>query len=267
MDPYIIHAAKANQVPIVISVPHCGTLFPGELEDKFKPELVSEKDDTDFFVDQLYDFAPEMGMSMITAVYSRWVVDLNRDPEDKPLYSDGRIITGVCPVTDFKGESLYVDGRKALTTEETNERITNYFNPYHEALSNLLNLTQSKFGKVLLWDCHSIRKEVPTIFQGQFPDLILGDNDGFAAGRFLQEMASKSLSDGDYSFKNNFLFKGGYITRHYGQPSNHQHALQLEMTKINYMDDEEKNYDKARADKMRDHLKRTFEKLITLLSV
>ena len=118
---------------------------------------------------------------------------------------------------------------------------------------------------MLLWDCHSIRQEVPSIYPKKFPDLILGDNDGFTAGSFLTEIASKSLLNSAYSFENNFLFKGGYITRKYGEPEKQQHALQLEMTKVNYMDDAQVSYDDARADKMRQHLKRTFEKLITVL--
>lgn len=268
MDPFHIFSAASPKVPIIVSVPHCGTLFPEELREEFKKDLVQFPDDTDWFVDKLYDFAPSMGITMITAVFSRWIIDLNRDPDSKPLYSDGRLITGLCPVTTFTGEKLYEDEREAVTEEDRDARITKYFQPYHKKLNELLDESVKTFGKVLLWDCHSIRSEVPTIHPTKFPDLILGDNDGFSAGPFLTEIASKSLmTGGPYSFENNFLFKGGYITRHFGQPEKHRHALQLEMTKTNYMDDQQRKYEPERAEKMRDHLKRTFEKLVTVLSL
>jgi N-formylglutamate amidohydrolase len=268
MEPFHVTSPASARVPIVVSVPHCGTIFPDDLKGEFKEKLIRFPDDTDWYVDKLYDFAPSMGITMITAVYSRWIIDLNRDPDSKPLYSDGRIITGLCPVTTFTGEKLYRDERDDLTDDDKTSRLEKYFKPYHDKLASLLDESIKTFGKVLLWDCHSIRQEVPTIHPKKFPDLILGDNDGFAAGAFLTEMASKSLlTGGAYSFENNFLFKGGYITRHYGQPDKHRHALQLEMTKVNYMDDDQVKYHDERAEKMRDQLRRTFEKLVTVLSL
>lgn len=267
MESYRIHQETSQQVPIIISVPHCGVAFPDELNNEYKPELIASPDDTDWYVDKLYDFAPSMGMKMITATFSRWVIDLNRDPKSKPLYTDGRIITGLCPVTNFKGENLYLDERKEVENEEVQRRLELYYNPYHKLLEQLLAEYLEKYGKVLLWDSHSIRQFVPTINPKKFPDLILGDNDASSAGEFLTEIASKSLAGSGYSFENNFFFKGGYITRQYGRPKIHQHALQLEMTKVNYMDDLETSYHPDRAGKMQENLKRMFEKLITVLMV
>jgi N-formylglutamate deformylase len=82
-----------------VSIPHCGTLFPKEIINDFDPALIKAPDDTDWFVDRLYDFAPSLGITMITAVFSRWVIDLNRHPDSKPLYNDGRIITELCHYT------------------------------------------------------------------------------------------------------------------------------------------------------------------------
>src|SRR5687767_11852699 len=109
MEPFKIQEATSAAVPIIISIPHCGTSFPEELLNEFKPDLIRFPDDTDWFVEKLYDFAPGMGMKIVHAVYSRWVIDLNRDPENKPLYTDGRLMTGLCPVTDFTGAPLYQD--------------------------------------------------------------------------------------------------------------------------------------------------------------
>lgn len=263
---YSLKETNAIDTPILISVPHCGTRFPDELKDQYKPALISAPDDTDWFVDILYDFAPALGITMIMANYSRWVIDLNRDPHSKPLYSDGRIITGLCPTTTFLGDPLYKDEREVVDALEIKRRVDLYYQPYHHQIDSLLQQRKKKFGKVLLWDCHSIRQVVSTIQKDKFPDLILGDADGTSASPGLIETALGILDHGSYSVQHNHPFKGGYITRHYGKPSEDQHALQLEMTKVNYMDDTELTYDKGRADKMRGMLKRVFEKFIEQLN-
>ncbi|MBN8576501.1 MAG: N-formylglutamate amidohydrolase [Cytophagales bacterium] len=262
---YTIVPAAKPEVPIVVSVPHCGTAFPDEIKDQYKPKLIAAPDDTDWFVDLLYDFVPAMGISMITAQYSRWVIDLNRDPYSKPLYKDGRLITPLCPATNFLGETIYRDERQEVELPEVKRRRELYYQPYHSKLRELLSQRKRKHNKVVLWDCHSIKQVVPTIQAEKFPDLILGDADNTSAAPELIETAQLTLSTGGYSFAHNQPFKGGYITRKYGKPVKNRHALQLEMTKVNYMDDAEKKYDKARAEKIRELLKRTFDNLIEKL--
>lgn len=265
MLPFHVITPSSGRVPILLSVPHCGVEFPEEIKSEYKESLVQSPDDTDWFVHQLYDFAPAMGITMIHAVYSRWVIDLNRDPQSKPLYTDGRIITALCPTTTFFGESFYNDERVHVEDEEVRRRVDKYYNPYHQKIQELLTDLKNNFGKVLLWDCHSIREYVPTIRNEKFPDLILGDADGTSASPGLIEAAIKSLESGSYGFSHNHPFKGGYITRHFGKPTENQHALQLEMTKVNYMDDEEKNYDSTRATKMRKVLQTTLSNLAELV--
>lgn len=267
MRPYKIISPVSDQIPILLSIPHCGIDFPEELKSEYNQDLIQAPDDTDWFVHQLYDFAPAMGITILHAVYSRWAIDLNRDPQSKPLYSDGRIITALCPTTTFLGEPLYRDKRVEIGVEEIGRRVEKYYNPYHEKLQRLLDELKEKFGKVLLWESHSIRQSVPTIHNEKFPDLILGDADGTSASPGLIETAINNLERGGYTFSHNYPFKGGYITRHFGRPSENQHALQLEMTKVNYMDDAEKKYDPARAGKMRNVLENTLSELSnTLLS-
>jgi N-formylglutamate deformylase len=261
MDCFRVIHPTIDRVPILVSVPHCGTSFPDEIVDEYDANLIDEPDDTDWFVDKLYDFAPSLGITMITAVYSRWVIDLNRDPDDKPLYSDGRIITGLCPVTDFTGKPLYKDSRLSVDGHEVARRRAAYYKPYHNKLTTILAELKSSFGKVLLWDCHSIRQYVGTIYRDKFPDLILGDADGTSANANVIETAQNALRKSDYSVSHNFPFKGGYITRAYGKPRANQHALQLEMAKINYMSDTETDYDVTRANKMRILLQRTLSLL------
>lgn len=257
MDSFRIHTATTQAVPIIVSVPHCGVSFPDEIKHEYKKDLIETPDDTDWFVDRLYDFAPSIGITMITAVFSRWVIDLNRDLDSKPLYTDGRIITALCPSTTFLGEPIYNDERTAVAVDEVKRRTEEYYRPYHQRVEELLRTTKSKFGRVLLWDCHSIRQIVHTIQREKFPDLILGDADGTACSATLINNTLANLDGGDYSLSHNHPFKGGTITRNFGRPNEHQHALQLEMTKTQYMDDSETKYSEVRADKMRERLKRT----------
>jgi N-formylglutamate deformylase len=265
MLPFRLIPPTAPPVPIVVSVPHCGVAFPDEIKNEYRAELISAPDDTDWFVDQLYDFVPALGITMIHAVYSRWVIDLNRDPASKPLYTDGRIITGLCPTTDFLGNPLYNDAREEIDPSEVRRRLDRYYMPYHQKVKELLTGTKEKFGHALLWDCHSIREFVRTIQKDKFPDLILGDADGDAAGRIFTDTTLAALSASKFQVNHNHPFKGGYITRYFGKPSENIHALQLEMTKVNYMDDAEKNYQEDRANVMRSLLTKTFEALIQKL--
>ena len=125
-DVFRVAPSKNSEVPILVSVPHCGTSFPDELKDQYVPDLIRSPDDTDWFVNTLYDFVADMGITMIAAYYSRWVIDLNRDPQSKPLYSDGRIITSLCPTTTFLGEPIYLDGRKEVAATEIQRRVDVY---------------------------------------------------------------------------------------------------------------------------------------------
>lgn len=257
---YKIIPATVPFVPIIIGAPHVGTAFPAEVKDAFHSYLLDKPDDTDWFVHQLYDFAPALGITIIHAVYSRWVVDLNRDPASKPLYNDGRIITGLCPSTNFFGEELYKSSRP--DQKEIDRRVDLYYTPYYTAIQELIDERKEQFGKVLFFDAHSIRKRVETIRKEDFPDLILGDNDEQTADKRLITSVLQSLKNEAYQLSHNTPFKGGMITRHFGKPLEGQHTLQLEMAKINYMDDTETYYHEERANKMRIVLKAMFADLI-----
>lgn len=266
MDSFRIVKPRGKRVPIIVSIPHCGTAFPEDLRGSFKPELISTLDDTDWFVDKLYDFAPSLGITMISSVFHRWVIDLNRDPESKPLYSDGRIITGLCTTTDFLGNNIYRDERSEVSAADAQSRLQNYYWPYHHQLQDLIADLRKTHGNVLLWDCHSIRQHLPTISREKFPDLILGSADGTSASQAIIDTALNQLRQGKFGLSHNHPFKGGYITRQYGKPESGVHALQLEMCKIHYMDDAERNYELQRADVVRHLLTETFGQLIKTIS-
>ena len=139
MQAFQVIAPSSDKIPVLLSVPHCGVEFHPEIKSDYKQSLIQTPDDTDWFVHQLYDFAPAMGITMIHATYSRWIIDLNRDPQSKPLYTDGRIITALCPTTTFLGEPIYKDERKELGVEELRRRVELYYNPYHRKLQELLD--------------------------------------------------------------------------------------------------------------------------------
>ena len=250
-------------MPIVISIPHCGTAFPEDIQKNYDEGLIQSPDDTDWYVDRLYAFAADLGITTIKSVYSRWVIDLNRDPESKPLYDDGRIITALVPETTFAGQPLYKTN--VPDDEEIRNRISNYYAPYHHQLETILLELKEQFNKILLWEAHSIRQFVPTINPEKFPDLILGDADGSSASNDFSDAALSGLSRGHYKLSHNHPFKGGYITRKFGRPDEGVHALQLEMTKVNYMDDDEIDYNTERAARIQELLKATFVELISIL--
>jgi N-formylglutamate deformylase len=264
MNPFSIIETKKPPVPILLSIPHCGTEFPDELIGNFREDQVNNQDDTDWFLQDLNDFAPQLGITMIYAKYSRWVIDLNRNPDSAPLYNDGRLITGLTTTTDFLGNPLYKPGCEPDQTE-TNRRLEKYYWPYYRKIEELLAERKKQFGKVLLWDAHSIRRMVPTIRKDPFPDMILGDNDEKSAGKKLIEIALKSLRS-QYQVNHNDPFKGGHITRYFGKPENGIHALQLERNKVLYMDDAERTFHPGRANVMRAVLKKMFSELAEALT-
>ena len=265
-EPFHVISPKGQRVPIVISVPHCGVKFPIELNKAYHKDLMQQPDDTDWFVDQLYEFASELGITIIHAKYSRWVIDLNRDPESAPLYNDGRIITGLTTLTDFFGKDIYIDKEHTPNKQEIDRRLKEYYWPYYNKIEGLLSDLKTEFDDVLLWDAHSIRQSVKTIRKDDFPDLILGNNDEKTAHRNLINVALSGLKKAGHEVTHNTPFKGGNITRHFGKPENGIHALQLEMVKKLYMEDDELTFSEDRANNIRKVLIPIFKNLISSLN-
>lgn len=262
MELFKIKEPSISPVPIVISVPHSGTKFPSEVKTDYKKRMLRHLDDTDWYVHRLYKFAPSLGITIVKANLSRWVIDLNRDPESVPLYDDGRLITSKTPVTDFYGNKLYKSRKTEPGPTEINRRLTAYYRPYYQQLETLLEDRKKRFGHVLLWDAHSIRHRVSTIQKAPFPDMILGNNDEKTAHPRLIKSALEGLRSGEFEVNHNTPFKGGHITRYFGKPEENIHSLQLEMNKILYMDDNEVTYNMDRAKRVQKTLQNTLESLI-----
>ena len=221
------------KLPILISVPHAGLLIPDEIRAVINARYVEPTPDCDFFVDHLYRrFASEIGVGLIKASCSRYVVDLNRN--QAPLYHDGRVITGIVPEQTFAGEPLY---DAPISDEERARRVALYYDPYHRELTRLLNVIHARFGVACLLDAHSIKRSVPTINAARFPDLILGTNDGVTCPPTLQEVAIATLESGRYELAVNSPFRGGAITRGFADLERRRYTLQLEMSQDLYMNE------------------------------
>jgi N-formylglutamate deformylase len=175
-----------------------------------------------------------MGASRIEATHSRYVVDLNRPPDDQELYA-GQKKTGLVPTDTFKGEPLYRDGEVPTNDEIAARR--KYWQPYHDAISAELSRLKAVHGTVILWDAHSIESVLPTLFEGRLPDLNLGTFDGKACDIDIADAAFAAAKASGLNAVLNARFKGGYITRHYGAPGKGVNAIQLEMAQAIYMDE------------------------------
>ncbi len=241
-----------GRVPLLVSMPHIGTDIPAELQSAYQPRAL-ELEDTDWHLARLYDFLPVMGASVLQSQYSRYVIDLNRPPDDTPMYP-GAANTELCPTHFFSGEALYKSGSEP-SRQEINRRHERYWQPYHDALANELARIKAQHGFVLLWDAHSIRSCIPWLFEGKLPDLNIGTASGAAAAASISEAAA--LQTLGLTLAVNGRFKGGYITRHYGQPKENIHALQLEKCQSLYMQESPPfAYDEALACQLQPVLKR-----------
>ncbi len=248
---------RRGELPLLISQPHDGADLPDALRVRLTPEA-QRVPDTDWHIARLYGFAQAMGASLLRPHWSRYVVDLNRPPDDVSLYP-GQNTTGLCPTTRFDGGPVYREGQQP-SPDEIGERVERYWRPYHEALANELERLRQRHGAVLLWEAHSIRGECPFLFEGRLPDLNLGTAAGASCAASRQARIEAALAaQRDYDWVANGRFKGGYITRHYGRPEAGIDAVQLEIAQRCYMDEARFDYREDAATRLQIRLRRLLE--------
>jgi N-formylglutamate deformylase len=227
-----LYALERGDAPLIISIPHLGTHIPEALRDQYT-DIALTVADTDWHLDRLYSFAKSLGATILGARISRYVIDLNRPPNDESLYP-GQTTTSLCPTETFRGEPLYREGNEP-DANARQERVKQFWQPYHGALEAELNRLRASHKNVLLWEAHSIASVLPRLFDDKLPDLNIGTQEGRTADARIQARVEQAASESDYTWIANGRFKGGYITRHFGAPENGIHAVQLEMCQSTYM--------------------------------
>ena len=224
---------QRGRTPLLVSLPHCGRHIPEAL----KPRLVERAlgvEDTDWHLERLYAFVRELGAGLLVPRCSRYVIDLNRPPEDAPMYP-GANNTELCPTRFFSGDALYREG-EAPDAAEIAQRREAWWRPYHDALRGELERLRAAHGHAVLFDGHSIRSELPWLFEGRLPDLNLGTAQGASCAPSLRAaLAAVLAAQQRFTQVVDGRFKGGHITRHYGRPERGIHAVQLEMCWRCYM--------------------------------
>lgn len=249
MEP--VYVAKGDS-PLILSVPHAGTHIPDSIRARLNTRGRALAD-TDWHVDRLYkDIIP--GAMMIKANFHRYVIDANRGADDSSLYP-GQNTTGLCPLTDFDGEAIWREGEEP-TADDVDQRRETFHRPYHAAIEAAIARSVSRHGGAILYDCHSIRSNIPFLFEGELPALNIGTNGGTSCSPALENLVASLCSDSAVSSVVNGRFKGGWTTRHYGDPANKIHAVQMEIAQRCYMTEAPPwEYDAEKAETLRRLLK------------
>ena len=250
MTPFEI---RPGDSPVILAMPHTGTYVPRDIFARLTP-LGQTLSDTDWHIERLYEgLLP--GATIVRALFHRYVIDANRDPSGASLYP-GQNTTGLVPLTDFDGKPLWTGEPDAAEIEDRRKA---WHEPYHAALAAEIERVRSRHGIAVLYDCHSIRSDIPRLFEGTLPNFNIGTNGGASCDARLSDAIASVCAVSPYSVVVDGRFKGGWITRHYGRPSDGVHAVQMELACRGYMDEPgrptpdnwPRPYDDARAAPMR----------------
>tara|TARA_R110001592_G_scaffold37823_6_gene125675 strand:- start:1996 stop:2829 length:834 start_codon:yes stop_codon:yes gene_type:complete len=260
INPFTFHQGDS---PILVSMPHSGLSLLPEMQQKLSKEAKSLPD-TDWYIPELYDFLTDekVNASVISATYSRYVVDLNRPIDDKPLYASKT--TGLFPDILFSDKAVFVNGEQHQDAIKAQIKV-DIWQPYHDKIKTELARIKAKFGFAILFDAHSIAEQVPMLFEGKLPNFNFGNNDGYACAIEFMHALDECVSKSQYSHVSNGRFKGGYITRCFGQPDQDIHAIQLELSQATYLTDTADEYqlDLAKKQQITPLLQQLIESLIS----
>lgn len=250
--------------PIILGLPHTGTFVPEPVYSALN-ERGGQLTDTDWHIEKLYDgLLP--GVTSVRALFHRYVIDANRDPSGASLYP-GQNTTGLVPLTDFDGHDLWQTPPSGADIEH---RIAAFHAPYHAALEAEMERVHALHGCVIVYDCHSIRPQIPFLFDGILPDFNIGTHDGASSAPDIEALVGNVCrkAEGCSSVVNG-RFKGGWTTRHYGRPGQNRHAIQMELAQSTYLSvgatggsaAERWIYDEGKAARLRPHLAEILSKL------
>ena len=246
--PFTLVSPVQRTTSVVFASPHSGRDYPTEFLQSAILDALEIRSSEDAFVDQLFDAGPSHGAPLLLANAPRAFVDLNRAPEElDPALIEGirrpshnpRIASGlgVIPRVVSNGRAIR-NGKMSLG--EAHLRVTQFWRPYHDQLQTLLDQAQNTFGEAILIDCHSMPHEsIESVSAngGPRPDIVLGDRFGAAAAGSVMERIEAAFASAGFNVARNMPFAGAYIAQHYGRPSRHQHAVQVEIDRALYMDE------------------------------
>ena len=248
---------KQGLSPLILCFPHTGPYIPDAINDTLN-EQGREKADTDWHLHALYDgLAPE-ATSIRTCIH-RYVIDCNRDPQGKSLYP-GQNTTDLVPLTDFDGLPLH---KQVPTPSQINARLRDFHRPYHTAIETQIERVKAAHGFAIVYDCHSIRSNIPFLFEGTLPHFNIGTNEGKTCAPSIEKAVYTLCEKAqNYSVVLNGRFKGGWTTRHYGLPDTNVHAVQMEIAQRSYMIETTPwTYETNKAQSLRSHLKEILDEL------
>ena len=263
VPPFVLEPPRARAIPMVVSIPHTGTWLPEATRARLASPAMQAQPMTDWHLHRLYDFVPELGASLLHATVSRFVVDLNRPPQPRPLYP-GRFETGLVPLQTFQGEAVF---REPPGAEEIEALRLRWHAPYHERLQSLLDTARESCGRVVLVDAHSVASGPNRLHGALEQQIYLGDRDGASCGPWLRELLHEAFSTEGLAVALNAPYKGGYITDHYGRQDGVE-AIQIEMTQRVYMDEDDSpgGPEHPRFDSTRQMLRRVLGRLADVMA-
>jgi len=256
----VIDEPTGQRLPVVLASPHSGREYPNNFlqQSRLDPSTLRRSEDS--FVDELLAEAVQLGIPMVKALFPRAYVDANREPFelDPDMFADPlptfvnsrspRVAAGLGTIAKVVAQGVEIYGDK-LSVEEGLNRIERHYRPYHASLKALIDRTIERFGYCILIDCHSMpsgggpgdvtspsrkastKRTAPV-------DFVLGDCFGHSCAPILVERAEAWLKSNGYACTRNIPYAGGYTTRHYGRPRAGVHALQLEVNRSLYMDEQ-----------------------------
>lgn len=231
-EPFVVRRPSSPAIPLVVSIPHTGTLLPDDIRGRLASPAMAAQPMTDWHLHHLYDFLPELGVTMLHAVFSRFVADLNRPPDGRVLYP-GRFETGLVPLETFQGDPVFAEPPDAGEQESLREA---FHAPYHVQLRALLEEHIVEAGRVALVDAHSVTSAASRLHGPLHEDIYLGDRDGVTCGEWLRDCLRTAFEVEGMKVSVNEPYKGGYITDHYGRLPGVD-AIQIEMCQRVYMDE------------------------------
>ena len=246
--PFEIHAPGDQAVPFVFNSPHSGSTYPHSLLSESQLDVLEIRRSEDYFVDELFGAAASLGAPLLAAHFPRAFIDVNREPyELDPRMFDGpvpafvnssslRVAGGLGTIPRLVAENMEIYGQR-MPVRDALRRVDALYRPYHDQLRGLLVKTHSLFGYGVLIDCHSMPANAQAGSKNR-PDFVIGDRYGTSASEDLSQLTIEILQDLGYTVSRNKPYAGGFITEHYGRPGRGLHALQIEINRGLYIDEE-----------------------------